>query len=121
MDFRRKSNFECLRFGLILLTYCYGHDDYYDALYTYVVVVQVYLLPSRCLHIDFHSSLALLLQFRLQKQSPRLFVAALEGFEQLIGGHPLPAPFLGNCELLYQFLFLCNHGVLELIRDCVHE
>ena len=115
-----RDNLEFLRFELILLTdYC-GHYDCYYAPYTFVIVVQVYLLLSRCLHKDFHFFLGLLSQFRLQKQLPQLSVVAREDFERLRGGHQLLAPFLGNCELLYQFLFWCNHEVMELIQGCVH-
>ena len=116
----RKKNFEFLRSGLISLTDYYEHYDCYVALYTYVIVVQVYLLLSRCLHKDSHFFLGLLLLFRLQRQSPPLSVVAREDFERLRGGHQLLAPFLGNCVLLYQFLFWCNHEVMELIQDCVH-
>ena len=116
-----KNNSQFLRFGLILLTdYC-GHYYCYVVPYTYVIAVQVYLILSRCLHKDSHFFLGLLLLFRLQRQSPPLSVVAREDFERLRGGHQLLAPFLGNCELLYQFLFWCNHEVMELIQDCVHE
>ena len=117
----RERNLAFLRFGLISLSDYYEHYDCYVALCTYVIVVQVYLLLGRCLHKDFHFFLGLLSLFRLQKQSPRLSVAAREDFERLRDGHQLPAPCLGNCELLCQFLFWCNHGVMELIQDCVHE
>ena len=120
MNDLRKNSFDCLRFGLISLTDYYGHYDCYVALCTSLIDVQVYLLLCRYLHKDFHFFLGLLSLFRLQKESPPLSVVAREDFERLRGGHQLLAPFLGNCELLYQFLFWCNHEVMELIQDCVH-
>ena len=116
-----RDNPEFLRFELILLTYYCGHYDYYYAPYTFVIVVQVYLLPSRCLHKDFHFFLELLLRYRSQRQLPQLFVEVLVDFEQLRGGHPLLAPSLENCASLYQFLLWCNHVVMESIQGFVHE